>query len=453
MAMFSKVLIANRGEIAVRIIRACRELGIATVAVFSQADRDSLHTYMADEAMCIGSAASADSYLNVQNILNAAILKGADAIHPGFGFLSENASFANMCNECDITFIGPDSKSIEILGDKAIAKQTMMACGVPTVPGSDGAIVDFEEGEQLADHIGYPLLIKASAGGGGRGIRLVHEASQLKDAFSAAQEEAKAFFGDDSVYMERFLTNTRHIEFQILADHFGNVIHLGERECSMQRRNQKMIEESPSVGLTAKLREEMGAAAVRAAKAVGYKNTGTVEFLLDLAGNYYFMEMNTRIQVEHPVTEMVTSIDLIKQQLKIASGEKLEYKQKDIVLRGHAIECRINSEDAKNNFMPCGGTVDFLHVPGGFGVRFDSHLYQGYKLPVHYDSMLGKLIVWGNDRQEAISRMNNALNELVIEGITTNTDFQLKLINNHSFVSGNYHTGFVNEMLVNKDVL
>ena len=447
--MFNKILIANRGEIAVRIIRACREMGIQTVAVVSEADRDCLHAYMADETVCIGGPASKDSYLNMQSILNTAVLKGANAIHPGFGFLSENAEFATMCRELGIKFIGPDPESISMLGDKAVAKETMRACGVPTIPGSDGVVKNIEHALELAEKIGYPLLIKASAGGGGRGIRLVKEESELERAFYTAQSEALNFFGDGSLYMEKFLQNTRHIEFQILADEFGNVVHLGERDCSLQRRNQKMIEESPSVALDQELRDRMGEAAVRAAKAVGYKNTGTVEFLLE-GKEFYFMEMNTRIQVEHPVTEMVTRIDLIKQQIKIAAGEALQFRQEDIKLDGHAIECRINAEDPNQNFAPCSGTVDFFHVPGGMGVRFDSHLYQGYEIPVFYDSMLGKLITWGNTRQEALGKMSNALHEMVIEDVTTNLDFQIRLIEDPKIQKGEYNTNTINEMLVKK---
>lgn len=441
--MIRKILIANRGEIAVRIIRACREMGIETVAVISEADRDSLHAYMADKAICIGGPASADSYLNIQNILSAAVLQGADAIHPGFGFLSENAEFVDICKQCNIKFIGPDAESIRLLGDKAMAKKTMIAHGVPTVPGSDGEVPSAEKAVELCKRIGYPVLIKASAGGGGRGIRLVNCEEELKSAYDAASKEALDYFGNGGVYIEKYLIGTRHIEFQILADEHGNVIHLGERDCSMQRRKQKMIEETPSVALTPELRLKMGESALKAAKAVGYMNTGTVEFLLDRGGNYYFMEMNTRIQVEHPVTEMVTGIDLIKQQIQIAEGTPLSITQNDVVIRGHSIECRINAENPDKAFMPSGGVIRQLCIPGGNGVRFDSHLYQGYKLPMYYDSMIGKLIVWANTRNEAIAKMKSALMELIIDGVDTNINYQFDLLRSEDFKSGNYDTGTI----------
>lgn len=446
--MFEKILIANRGEIAVRIIRTCREMNIRTVAVYSEADREALHTILADESICIGSAASKDSYLNMPNILNAAILTGANAIHPGFGFLSENSQFAQMCKECNIKFIGPDSHSIDMLGNKAVAKKTMMDNGVPTIPGSDGALENEEQALALAEEMGYPVLLKASAGGGGRGIRIVENASGLSSAYFEAKAEADACFGDDELYLEKFLTHTRHIEFQILGDNFGNVVHLGERDCSLQRRKQKVLEEAPSVALTPHLRKEMGDAAVRAAKAVGYKNTGTVEFLLDRNSKFYFMEMNTRIQVEHPVTEMITGLDLIKEQILIAVGEKLSFAQKDIKQNGCSIECRINAESPKNNFRPTGGTVEYLHIPGGLGVRFDSALYQGYKIPPHYDSMLGKMIVHANTRDEAIARMKSALHELSVEGVETNIEFQMEILNNPEFIAGQVDTSFIDEKLV-----
>ncbi len=445
--MFKKVLIANRGEIAVRIIRACKELGIATVAVVSTADRDSLHSYLADETVCIGAPSAQDSYLNFQQILSAALLKGADAIHPGFGFLSENAEFAETCRRCDIEFVGPSAQSIRLLGDKAQAKATAKACGLPTIPGSDGELETFEEIVACAKTVGYPLLIKASAGGGGRGIRRVDREEELRDAYDAARTEAQACFGSPGVYVEKLLLSTRHIEFQVIADRFGSTVHLGERDCSLQRRRQKVLEESPSAALTPALRARMGADAVRCAKAVNYLNTGTVEYLLDGEGNYYFMEMNTRIQVEHPVTEMVTQLDLVKEQLRIAAGKPLSFSQEDVVIRGHAIECRINAEDPARNFAPCTGTVDILHIPGGGGVRFDSAIYQGYKLPVHYDSMIGKLIVWGRDRTEAIARMKSALSEMIVDGVTTNIGFDRRLLSAQEFVSGRYDTDTVARIL------
>lgn len=445
--MIKKVLIANRGEIAVRIIRACREMGIGTVAIFSTADRDSLHVILADEAVCVGGPDARDSYLNVPNILNAAVLKGADSVHPGFGFLSESPEFAMMCKECGLKFIGPSPEAVELLGDKARAKQTMIDCGVPTIPGSNGTVRDFDDCVRVAKDVGFPLLIKAVAGGGGRGIRLVENPANLEEAFAAAKLEAKTFLSDDGVYLEKYLTNTAHIEYQILADEHGNVVHLGERDCSMQRRNQKLIEESPSPKLDEKLRAAMGEAAVRAAKSTGYYNAGTVEFLLDREGNFYFMEMNTRIQVEHPVTEMVTGVDIISQQIKIAMGQKLPFKQEDIRFRGASIECRINAEDPSKGFRPSSGTVEYLHVPNGYGVRFDSQLYQGYKLPMNYDSMIGKLIVYGENRAEAIARMRSALTELVIEGIITNIGFHLDMMVQKEFVDGSYDTGFLGRYL------
>ncbi len=449
--MFNKVLIANRGEIAVRIIRACRELGISTLAIVSEADRDSLHAYIADDVVCVGTAPSSDSYLNIQNILSAAVIKGADAIHPGFGFLSENAEFAEICNECNITFIGPTPENIRLLGDKAMAKQTMKNANVPTIPGSDGEVTEIDEATAIAESIGFPLLIKAAAGGGGRGIRIVQNKDELVPAFEAAKAEAVACFGYGGVYIEKYLKNTRHVEFQIFADNHGNIVHLGERDCSLQRRNQKIIEETPCPVMTEKLRQEMGNSAIRAAKAVGYRNTGTVEFLLDEDMNFYFMEMNTRIQVEHPITEMVTGIDLVKEQIAVAAGKPLSFGQKDIVLRGHSIECRINAENPSKNFMPSGGTINVLHVPGGNGIRFDSHIYQGYKVPTNYDSMLGKAIVWARTRDEAIAKMNGFMTEAVIEGIDTNISFHTEIIDSKFFRSGKYHTKSIEEMLKVKE--
>ncbi|MBP9022938.1 MAG: acetyl-CoA carboxylase biotin carboxylase subunit, partial [Spirochaetes bacterium] len=403
--MFKKILIANRGEIAVRIIRACREMGIQTVAVYSEMDKDALHAQLADEAVCIGPAPSKSSYLNMNNIISATILTHAEAIHPGFGFLSENARFAEMCKECGITFIGPDPEMINLMGNKSVAKQTMNKAGVPTIPGSDGAVETVQEALKLADGMGYPVMIKASAGGGGRGMRLVWNKEELPKLFDSAKSEAKAAFGDDTMYMEKFLENPRHIEFQIIGDEFGNVVHLGERDCSLQRRNQKVLEEAPSPIMTDDLRKKMGEAAVKAAKAIKYKSAGTIEFLLDKHNNFFFMEMNTRIQVEHPVTELVTGIDLIAEQIKVAAGQKIEFKQNEIHVTGHAIECRINAEKPSENFRPSPGKITSLHLPGGYGVRLDTAVYQGYTIPPTYDSMIAKLIVHGKTRTEAIARM------------------------------------------------
>lgn len=403
--MLKKVLIANRGEIAVRIIRACRELGILTVAVYSEADKEALHTQLADESVCIGPPSPKDSYLNVANILSACVLTGADAIHPGFGFLSENARFAKMCGECNIKFIGPDYQSIELMGDKAKAREVMKSAGVPVVPGYEGEIESEEHAFAISKEIGYPVMVKAAAGGGGKGIRIVRNEKDFIKSFNTAKAEAKACFGDDRIYIEKFIENPKHIEFQILADEFGNVIHLGERECSLQRKNQKVLEEAPSTFLTNKLRKTMGDVAKKAAKAVNYKNAGTIEFLVDKHGKYYFMEMNTRIQVEHPITEMITGVDLVKEQLKIASKKELTIKQEDIKIRGHAIECRINAEDPKNDFRPCPGKIEELFMPGGMGVRLDTSVYCGYKIPPFYDSMIAKLITFADDREEAIVKM------------------------------------------------
>ncbi len=441
--MFSKVLIANRGEIAVRIIRACRELGLKTVAVYSTADAHALHAKIADEAVCIGPAASRDSYLNQRAIISACEITGADAIHPGFGFLSENAAFARMCKKCGITFIGPRPESIDMLGDKASAKETMKQAGVPCVPGSDGAVKNLTAAQSIADAIGYPVMVKASAGGGGRGIRLVNAPDELSAQITAAKQEALACFGNDDIYIEKFIVNPKHIEFQILADNFGNVIHLGERDCSMQRRNQKVLEETPSTVMTPQLRERMGKSAVAAAKACGYQNAGTIEFLLDANGDYYFMEMNTRIQVEHPITEAVTGVDLVKQQLLIAQGQKLSIKQEDIVLRGHSIECRINAENPDFNFRPSPGVIKSLHIPGGNGIRIDSACYQGCEISPYYDSMIAKLIVHAPTREEAIAKMRLALSEFIVDGVYTNIDFQLKLIRSEAFDKGDYDIGWL----------
>jgi acetyl-CoA carboxylase biotin carboxylase subunit len=441
--MIKKILIANRGEIAVRIIRACKEMGIETVAVYSEADREALHVMLADEVVCIGPARSKDSYLNIQNIISATVLTGATAIHPGFGFLSENSYFARMCEDCNIIFIGPKADTIDLLGNKAKARETMQKAGVPVIPGSEGEVDSVNAAVTLAENIGYPVMIKASAGGGGRGMRAVYQPEELENAFLSAKAEAKAAFGDDKVYIEKLIINPKHIEFQILADSYGNVVHLGERDCSVQRRNQKMMEESPAATMTSMLRERMGDAAVKAARAAGYVNAGTIEFLLDHQGNYYFMEMNTRIQVEHPVTEMVTGIDMIKAQIRIANGEELPYKQEEITFTGHAIECRINAEDPTKNFMPCPGRVENVLFPGGYGVRVDSALYPGYLVPSCYDSMLAKVITHGRDREEAINRMKRALSELIIEGIQTNVEYQYELLEREEIVSGSYHTGLI----------
>ncbi|HQQ23484.1 MAG TPA: acetyl-CoA carboxylase biotin carboxylase subunit [Spirochaetota bacterium] len=445
--MFKKILIANRGEIAVRIIRACREMGIQTVAVYSEMDKDALHAQLADEAVCIGPASSKSSYLNMNNIISATILTHAEAIHPGFGFLSENARFAEMCKECGITFIGPDPEMINLMGNKSVAKQTMNKAGVPTIPGSDGAVETVQEALKLADGMGYPVMIKASAGGGGRGMRLVWNKEELPKLFDSAKSEAKAAFGDDTMYMEKFLENPRHIEFQIIGDEFGNVVHLGERDCSLQRRNQKVLEESPSPIMTEDLRKKMGEAAVKAAKAIKYKSAGTIEFLLDKHNNFFFMEMNTRIQVEHPVTELVTGIDLIAEQIKVAAGQKIEFKQNEIHVNGHAIECRINAEKPSENFRPSPGKITSLHLPGGYGVRLDTAVYQGYTIPPTYDSMIAKLIVHGKTRTEAIARMKRALGEFVIEGIDSNIDFQMELMDDKNFVEGNFDTQYINKLL------
>lgn len=441
--MFKKVLIANRGEIAVRIIRACRELGLKTVAVFSTADRNALHAKIADEAVCIGAPAAKDSYLNEKAIIAACEITGADAVHPGFGFLSENASFARNCGKCGITFIGPAPESIEMLGDKAAAKSAMKKAGVPVIPGSDGAVPTMEEAKRLAEEIGFPLMVKASAGGGGRGIRLVERMEDLESQITAARTEALNYFGDGSIYMEKFIVNPKHIEFQILADKHGNVVHLGERDCSMQRRNQKVLEESPSTIMTPMLRDRMGKAAVAAAKVCGYYNAGTIEFLVDNKNNFYFMEMNTRIQVEHPITEFVTGIDLVKAQLKIAAGKELPYSQEDIRVKGHSIECRINAESPEKGFRPSPGRINALHIPGGPGIRIDSSVYSGYEISPYYDSMIAKLIVYAPTRKEAIAKMKWALAEFIVEGVDTNIDFQLSLIRDPAFEEGSYDIGYL----------
>lgn len=441
--MFQKILIANRGEIAVRIIRACRELGITSVAVYSTADKDALHTQLADEAICIGKAAPADSYLNMERILSAAIVSKAEAIHPGFGFLSENAKFAQMCEQCHIAFIGPSAEVIRRMGNKQEARNTMINAKVPVVPGTKEAVYTADYGLKLAEQIGFPVMIKAASGGGGKGMRISHSREDFTENFEVAQTESVNGFADDTMYIEKYIEDPRHIEFQILADKYGNVISLGERDCSIQRRHQKMVEESPSAALDDKLRAQMGEVAVRAAKAANYESAGTIEFLLDKNKKFYFMEMNTRIQVEHPVTEMVTGLDLIKEQIFIAAGEKLQWKQKDIHITGHAIECRLNAENPAKNFMPCPGKIDYLHLPGGNGVRIDSAIYTGYTIPPNYDSMIAKIIVYGKDRQTAIDKMRSALGEVNIDGITTNLDYQYDIITHPVFQSGNITTSFI----------
>ncbi|HIX69363.1 MAG TPA: acetyl-CoA carboxylase biotin carboxylase subunit [Candidatus Enterococcus stercoravium] len=444
--MFQKVLIANRGEIAVRVIRACRELGIRTVAVYSEADHDALHAELADEAICIGPAKAADSYLNVTQILSAALVTHAEAIHPGFGFLSENSRFASMCEELNLTFIGPKAATIDAMGNKINARQLMIEANVPVIPGSDGALTDVHEALTIAAEIGYPVMLKAAAGGGGKGIRKVLSAEELPQHFASAQQEAKAAFGNDEMYLEKIIYPARHIEVQILGDDFGNVIHLGERDCSLQRNNQKVLEESPSVVITDEKRQHLGQAAVRAAKAVGYRNAGTIEFLMDQAGAFYFMEMNTRIRVEHPITEMVTGVDLVKKQLEIASGEALNLTQEEIIMTGHAIECRINAENPAFNFAPSPGKIHNLFLPsGGLGLRVDSGMYSGYTIPPYYDSMIAKIIVHGETRFEALMKMQRALGELVTEGVTTNADFQMDLISHPQVIAGDYDTAFLQE--------
>lgn len=447
--MFTKVLIANRGEIAVRIVRACREMGLPTVAVCSTADKDALHAQIADECVCIGPAPSKDSYLNMSSILAACEQTGADAIHPGFGFLSENAYFARLCGTCGIKFIGPTPESIELLGDKAQAKATMRKAGVPVVPGSDGAVSGVEEAAKAAKEIGYPVMLKASAGGGGRGIRIAYTPEDLEKAYHAASQEAIACFGNGDIYIEKFLVNPRHIEIQVLADEHGHVIHLGERDCSVQRRNQKVIEESPSPApvMNPELRSRMGEAAKKAVLAANYFNAGTIEFLVDKNGDFYFMEMNTRIQVEHPITELVTGIDIVKQQLGVAQGEPLSLTQEDVRMQGHAIECRINAENPDLNFRPSPGRITALYTPGGPGVRIDSAVYAGYTIPPYYDSMIAKLIVYAATRQEAIMKMRWALAEFLVEGVDTNIDFQLSLLHNKDFETANYDIGFLDRLM------
>ncbi len=445
--MFKKVLIANRGEIAVRIIQACRELGVKTVAVYSEADRESLHVRFADEDVCIGPAPAAQSYLNVPRIISAAEVTGAEAIHPGYGFLAENAEFSEICDRSEIVFIGPTPGQIRSMGDKATARRTMQALGVPTVPGSDGVVSDSAEAARIADEIGFPVMIKASAGGGGKGMRIAPDASSFGRLLQAARAEGKAAFGDDEVYLEKCIARPRHIEFQVFGDRHGRVVHLGERDCSIQRRHQKLIEEAPSPALTPEVRDEMGDAAVRAAKGIDYVGAGTVEFLFDADGSFYFIEMNTRIQVEHPVTEVTAGLDLVKEQIRVAADEALSFPSEAVDLRGHAIEFRVNAEDAERNFSPSPGRIVTFHPPGGPGVRLDTHLYSGYQVPPYYDSLLAKLIVHGNTREEAIVRAQHVLESFVIEGITTTIPFLSEITRDPSFVAGEVDTGFVDRFL------
>ena len=448
--MFRKILIANRGEIAVRIIRACREMGIATVAVYSEADKEALHTQLADEAICIGPAPATESYLNMERILSACIAAKVDAIHPGFGFLSENSRFVEMCQKCHITFIGPTAEMMDKMGNKSEARKTMMEAGVPVVPGTKEPVYDAQAGKKLAEEIGYPVMIKASFGGGGKGMRISYNPEDFEENFKVAQLESVRGFGDHTMYIEKYIQDPRHIEFQILADAYGNVVQLGERDCSIQRHHQKMIEESPSVALTPKLRKRMGEAAIKAAKAVNYKSAGTIEFLLDRDQNFYFMEMNTRIQVEHPVTEMVSGVDLMKEMISIAEGKPLSISQEEIHLNGHAMECRINAEDPNNHFRPCPGVIREVHLPGGNGVRIDTAVYNGYEIPPYYDSMIAKVIVHGRNREETIDKMRSTLGELIIDGVTTNVDFQYEILNHEDFQKGDITTDFIPRHFVEK---
>lgn len=447
MQLFRKILIANRGEIAVRIIRACKEMGIETVAVFSEPDRDALHVQLADQSICVGPAKAGDSYLNIKNILSAATISGCDAVHPGFGFLSENPTFADLVKKCGLAFIGPDGDVIRAMGNKSEARRRMRECGVPVVPGSQGGMDTVEQGLKVAEEIGYPVLIKASAGGGGRGMRKAFSAEEFTGAFSTAKAEAKACFDDDEVYVEKLIQNPRHIEFQILADSHGNIVHLGERDCTIQRRNQKLLEESPSRVLTPKLRRAMGEDAVKAAKAADYQNAGTIEFVLDKDGNYYFIEMNTRVQVEHPVTEMVTGVDIIREQIRIAAGLPLSIAQQDVVISGVSLECRINAENPSEDFRPCPGRVMGLHIPGGPGVRVDTALYPGCDISPYYDSMIAKVIVHGKTRAEAIRRMRRVLEEFLVEGVQTNVELQYLILHHEDFIKGRYDTGFMENNL------
>jgi len=445
--MFKKILIANRGEIALRIIRACRELDIATVAVYSEADREALHVQLADESICIGPNQSIKSYLNIPNIIMAAKASGAEAIHPGYGFLAENPKFAEACADNDIVFIGPSPKAIELMGEKAKARETVQKAGVPVVPGSEGIVANSKEAALIADKLGYPVMIKAAAGGGGRGMRVAYSRNELIKNFQTAQREAESAFGNPQLYIEKYIEEPRHVEVQIIGDTYGNIVHLGERDCSLQRRNQKLLEEAPSPAVDEELRARMGEAAIKAAEAVNYHSAGTVEFLLDKNGSFYFMEMNTRIQVEHPVTEMVTGIDLVKEQIKVASGERLSFTQEEVNIRGWSIECRINAEDPENDFKPSPGKIEKYHAPGGNGVRVDSAVFAGYEIPPYYDSLIGKLIVWAPTREEAIQRMKRALNEYIIQGIKTTIPFHLKVLDNVYFKRGEVYTNFIQRRL------
>ena len=445
----NKILIANRGEIAVRIIRACKEMNIKTVAVYSEMDRDAMHTRLADEAICIGPASPTKSYLNFKNIIEAANITGADSIHPGFGFLSENSQFAKICKESNIKFIGPSYQVIELMGNKSNAKELMKKAGVPVIPGSDGSVKGLKDAMKIANEIGYPIMLKAAAGGGGKGIRIVNAPEEMEVNYNLVKQEAKISFQDDEIYIEKFIKNPRHVEIQILADEHGNAIHLGERDCSIQRKNQKIIEETPSTAIDDKLRNKMGEVSLKAVKVAGYTSCGTIEFLVDNDKNFYFMEMNTRIQVEHPITEERTGIDLVKEQIKIAAGEELKVKQKNIVFRGHSIECRINAENPSKNFMPCPGTITGLNLPGGNGIRVDTAIYEGYTIPPSYDSMIAKIITHGDTRNEAISKMKRALEEIVIEGVETNIDFLFQIIKNPNFIRGNFDTSFIEKEIYN----
>lgn len=449
--MFKKILIANRGEIAVRIIRTCKDMGIQTVAVYSEIDEESIHVHMADEAICIGPSQSKKSYLNIDSIISAALVTASEAIHPGYGFLSENKDLIDACNLNNIAFIGPTKRHMEIMGDKSQARKIMMEAGIPVVPGTKESTNDEKIALEMAKEVGYPLMIKASSGGGGRGMRIVYCEEEFISKFNTAKAESVVGFNDDSMYIEKYIENPRHVEFQILADAHGNVIHLGERDCSIQRRNQKVLEEAPCNIITEELREKIGEVALKAAKAVNYVNAGTIEFLLDKHNDFYFMEMNTRIQVEHPITEQITGVDLIKEQIKIAYGEKLDLTQEDIVINGHAIECRINAEDPDENFRPSPGKIETYFAPGGYGIRVDTHIYSDYTIPPTYDSMIGKLIVWGQDRKEAIERMKRALDEMIVIGIKTNIDFQKQILCNKKFLENNIDTSFIDKEMFNND--
>lgn len=448
--VFRKVLVANRGEIALRVIRACKELGIRTVAVYSKADETSLHVHLADEAVCIGPAQSKQSYLNIKAIISAAEVTGADAIHPGYGFMAENAEFAEVCQECNIVFIGPHPEAIRLMGDKAVAKETMKKAGVPVVPGTDGVIRDLQEAKAVAREIGFPVILKAVAGGGGKGMRIVRDEKDLENAFLMAKAEAEAAFGNPSLYLEKYIENPRHIEVQVLGDKFGNAIHFGERECSIQRRHQKLIEEAPSPFVTEEIRKKMGEIAVRGIQSIGYDSVGTIEFIMDKDHNFYFMEMNTRIQVEHPVTEQIYHVDLIKEQIMVAAGEKMNLKQKDIKHYGHSFECRLNAEDPENNFAPSPGKIQSLHFPGGPGIRIDSHIYDGYVIPPYYDSLIAKIISYGKDREEARLRMIRALEELVVEGIRTTRNFHLHVFQEEDFIKGHFDTHYLDRKFFKK---